>query len=164
MTSSEQQERMANSAVSVLIVFCFLIPILAALLFQRPIHVPLCSQTKLGNVVSDSMIDGRLVFVTGAFAVRGVDNKQRFIAYCHKGGCDGPYQILKQERTGRQVHAEFCGRFLTLVSLDGMPIYIAQPLTQRVLNETSSNGRLVGVVLLITFLVLLLCSAFFLKR
>lgn len=164
MTTSEQQESLGNWIMSVLFVFFFFIPILAALFFQRPIHVPPCSASEPGNVVSDSKIDGRLVFVTGAFAVRSADNKQQFIAYCRKGGCNGPYQILQQERSGRPVHAEFCGRFLTLVSLDGVPIYTALPPTQNALNEATSNGRIVGIFLLFAFLALLLCSVFFLKR
>lgn len=149
----EQTSGTGDWIVSILLVSCLFFPILAAVLFARPVHVPVCKASGFANVRSDSEVDGRLEFTTGNFAVRTAEHKQRFLTRCFKGGCFAPYDLLR-EKIGRPVHAEFCGKFLTLVASDQVPLYTAQPPSQEMLNASASRMRTVAVVLMLVFFLL----------
>lgn len=161
-TSSLKEENflllIARSAlISCTLFACFLV----AGLFKRPVVLPQCVASGSQNVLSDQHIYGELFRHGGQFLVRAFNGNVRSLAKCARNGCSGPYSMLEKERIGTLTHAEFCGPFLTSVSLNDVLIYTAQPPTQAELDAKAATLHKTGFFALLFVLTVLLAVILF---
>lgn len=147
--------RIARSALVICTIFaCALVPGM----FERPVILPQCVESGIPNVIFDQQANGELIRDGRKFLVRELSGKVRPLAKCAKNGCSGPYAMLEKERIGIPIHAEFCGQFLTSVSLNDAVVYTAHPPTQAYLDEKAAKAHKVGLFSLLFVLVVLLGS------
>ena len=138
--------------------------IAVAPMFEQPVVLPPCAPGSLPGIVSNLRMDGELVRDGREYVIRDVRGNERMLARRRSGNATGPYYLLKESRQGVVVHAEFCGPFLTLVSLDGVPVHTRVPPTQVKLDKRAASMRYLGRAAVVYLLVLVLGLICYLAR
>lgn len=115
-----------------------------SLFFSRSVPLPSCATSSFPGVVADTRIDGPLVHTRKEYLIRDGFGEEHLLARCRRSRCTGPYAILEAQERGQPAHAEWCGPYLTLVALGGVPLYTAHPPTQDKIDQDAATARLVG--------------------
>lgn len=139
----KQPER-GSKAGKILFVCCFFAFAAVPGLFRSRPLLPLCVAGAVHGVASNSQISGTLVKDGRDYLIDGADNQKHVLVKCSRSGCSGPSRILSHQTPGRPAHVEFCGRFLTLVSVGGVPVFTAQPPTQEAMDREFESMRSIG--------------------
>lgn len=116
------------------------------MLFENDVVLPRCERSAMPGIVSNSQLSGKLAHTYRTFLIDVGDHEEHVLAKCTRNSCSGPYKILRQERIGTAAHAEFCGPFLTLLSLDQRLVYAKPPPAQADLDGSSNARRISGLV------------------
>lgn len=118
--------------------------VLVSELFKDPVVLPPCMSSAIPDVVSSEKIDGKLIRKSREYVLRDAQGNERTLAIFRSGNARPLYYLLKQYPEGAAAHAEFCGPFLTLVSLNGVPVHTAQPPTQAAIDRQANALRIAG--------------------
>ena len=113
-------------------------------LFKDPVVLPPCVPSGMPDVVFSEKIDGKLRRNGREYVLRDAQGNDRTLAIVRRGNAPPLYYILKQYPEGAAAHAEFCGPFLTSVSLNGVPVHTAQPPTQAAIDQKAKALRSAG--------------------
>jgi hypothetical protein len=111
--------------------------------------LPQCFSGATPGVVSNSPINGTLVKHGRDYLIDGADNQEHFLVKCHRSHCSGPADILSHQTPGNQAHVEFCGPYLTLISVADVPVHIDQPPTQEAMDRDFEGRRSFGLYALL---------------
>jgi len=135
--------RLATS-MAILIVLGALI--LSPGVFKQADLLPACAPAGVPGVVANTYMDGTLVRDGRHYVIRDAAGAERTLATRYGSSKTGPYRLLQDSRKNVAVHAAFCGPYLTLVSLDGVPVHVSAPPTQDAIDREAAELRLAGVI------------------
>lgn len=143
-----------DKAIGVLIALCLLALVCVPSMLTQSVPLPTCAPGAVPGVVSDNEVNGILVRARRhEYVIRTESGHERAITTCVKSNCKGPYDILDKKTAGQPAHAEFCGTYLTLVALDGVPVYTASPPSQDKLDAEAQFSRGMGLFSLLFLVV-----------
>lgn len=144
----KQPER-GSRAGTILFVCCVLAFAAVPGLFKSRPVLPQCVAGAVPGIVSNSQINGTLVKNGRDYLIDGADNQKHFLVECRRSRCSGPADILSHQTPVQSAHVEFCGPFLTLISVSNVPVYTARPPTQEAMDREFYSQRSFGLYALL---------------
>lgn len=143
------QPAQGSRAGTILFVCCVLAFAAVPGLFESRQLLPHCVAGAVPGVVSNSQINGTLVKQGRQYLIDGADNQEHFLVKCNRSHCSGPSDILSHQTPGKPAHVEFCGPYLTLISVADVLVYKAQPPTQEAMDRGFEGQRSFGLYALL---------------
>lgn len=143
------QPARGSKAGTILFVCCVLAFAAIPGLFESRPLLPQCFCGAVPGVVSNSQINGTLVKHGRDYLIDGADNQEHFLVRCHRSHCSGPADILSHQTPGNPAHVEFCGPYLTLISVADVLVYTAQPPMQDAMDRNFEVQRSFGLYALL---------------
>ena len=162
--AEKKQSLVVRGALGTLVFFTLLAIGSLPGLFERAVVLPACGPGTAPGVVADTTIDGRLVRKRREYVIRDALRNEHSLATQRGWYASRPYGVLENSRENLAVHAEFCGPFVTLITLDGVLVYTDQPPTQPEIDQQAAMARYIGCFGLVFLLTVLLGSFLFLGK
>jgi hypothetical protein len=133
-----------ETSIAILIVLGALI--LSPGVFKHADLLPACAPGNVPGVVADAYMVGTLARDGRDYVIRDATGAERTLATRRGSSKTGPYRLLQDSRKNVAVQAGFCGPYLTLVSLDGVPVHVRAPPTQDAIDREAAGARLAGLI------------------
>lgn len=132
-------------------------------LFMQRVVLPPCTFSEATGTVSSVQTYGKLMHGWGKYVVQDAHGNEVNVAECHRN-CPALYHRLKKEPPEAPAYTEFCGPYLTFLSVNQHPLYTARPPTQSRIDEMTVMAHWTGLFALLYLVVIIAGSLMYTQK